>query len=111
MTEEDKPVSLNDGTAISIPIRNLLAIGAAIVLVASQFFLINNRIQILEEAERRAEDDISKNTEFRVLWPRGELGFAARDVKQDIRLDHVEADVITIYQRLNSHKDDTAEHQ
>ena len=111
MAEDDKPVSIHDGTAVTIPIRNLIAIAVGICLFLAQFFVITNRIQALEEANRRDIEAIKMNTQFRVGWPTGALGFAPQDITQDIRLEHVEADVVTIYRRLNEHKDDTVEHQ
>ena len=37
-------------------------------------------------------------------------GFAPQDISQDIRLDHVEADVLTIYEQIYFHKDDDSIH-
>jgi len=110
VTEEDKPVSIHDGTAVTIPIRNLIAIAVGICLFLAQFFVITNRIGVLEEANRRDIEAIKKNTEFSTKWPTGALGFAPQDITQDIRLDHVEADVVTIYRRLNEHKDEDSLH-
>ena len=105
MAEDPKPIDIHDGTAVTIPIRNLIAIAVGICLFLAQFFVITNRIGTLEEANRRDIEDIAKNTEFRIGWPTGALGFAPQDITQDIRLDHIEDDVLVIYNRINTHKD------
>ena len=34
--------------------------------------------------------DLDKNSEFRILWPRGELGSLPADAEQNMRLDFIE---------------------
>lgn len=86
-------LDLSDNTAISMPMRNLLSIIAAVAVGVWAYFGVLERITILETnsklAEKdlnqhveRLEADLTKNTEFRIKWPRGEMGSLPADSEQ-----------------------------
>ena len=86
-------LDLSDNTAISMPMRNLLSIIAAVAVGVWAYFGVLERITILETnsklAEKdlnqhveRLESDLKKNTEFRIKWPRGEMGALPADGEQ-----------------------------
>ena len=78
-------LDISDNTAISMPVRNMLAIIGAVAVGVWAYFGVLERITMLETksqlAEKdmvshveRIENDLQKNTEFRIKWPRGEMG-------------------------------------
>ena len=67
-------VDVSDKTAISMPMRNLLSILAAVGIGVYAFFGIQERLNNVETRNTLMEADLVKNTEFRIKWPRGELG-------------------------------------
>jgi t-SNARE complex subunit (syntaxin) len=99
-----KPVSVDDNTAVAMPIRNMLAIIAAVAVGVWSYFGIVERINKLETnhtllekditqmdeqhkqtvntVEERLTADLDKNTEFRIKWPRGEMGSLPADSEQ-----------------------------
>ena len=54
----------------------------------------------LEQAEERLGMDISKNNEFRIKWPRGELGSPPADSEQFMLIEHVAMQVEKIQERM-----------
>ena len=62
---------VSDKTAISMPMRNLLAILSATAVGVWAFFGIQERLNTLETRVTLSESDLTKNTEFRLKWPRG----------------------------------------
>ena len=75
-------LDISDNTAISMPVRNMLAIIGAVAVGVWAYFGVLERITMLETkaqlAEKdleshieRLENDLTKNTEFRIKCPRG----------------------------------------
>ena len=88
-----KRLDISDNTAISMPVRNMLTIIGAVAVGVWAYFGVLERITMLETksvlAEKdlnghieRLEADLTKNTEFRIKWPRGEMGTLPADSEQ-----------------------------
>jgi hypothetical protein len=103
-------IEINDNSAITIPLRNLIAIGIGLTLFMAQFFLITSRISTLEEDNRRHTDEINKATQFRYQWSRGELGLIGIDIEQNIRLDHIENALLVLKNEIEKHAEQDDEH-
>jgi len=78
---------INDNTTIEIPIRNLIAIIAGVVVAVLAYTEVTNRISVLERQMAIIEYDVNMNSEFRVKWPRGELGALPDDLLQNSQID------------------------
>lgn len=86
-------LEISDSTAISMPMKNLIAIVAAVSMGVWAYFGVLERITMLETTSKlaekdlnqhveRLEADLTKNTEFRIKWPRGEMGTLPADSEQ-----------------------------
>jgi len=84
---EDKSYSVSEDSAITIPIRNLVAMIFATGVVVMGYFELTERISILERELTLAEQYINQNSEFRIKWPRGELGALPDDMMQNAELE------------------------
>jgi len=104
-------IKVSDSSAISMPIRNLLSIVAAVSVGVWAFFGIQERLNKLETFEQlirkdlkqaisTLEADINKNNEFRIKWPRGELGQASADQEQYLLIEHLSGQVEKIQTRI-----------
>ena len=82
-------VDVSDKTAISMPMRNLLSILAAVGIGVYAFFGIQERLNNVETRSTLMEADLTKNTEFRIKWPRGELGSLPADSEQFMLIQHL----------------------
>ena len=80
-------MKLSDSTSISMPARNLISIVAAVCIGVWAFFGIQERLNRLETRVTLSEADLTKNTEFRIRWPRGEMGSLPADAQQDLLLE------------------------
>ena len=54
----------------------------------------------LEQAEERLGQDIDKNNEFRIKWPRGELGSPPADSEQFMLIEHIALQVEKVQERM-----------
>lgn len=84
-----KILELNENTGITIPIRNLVAMIVFTCISTMAYFSVQERLNILEHALDKTQMDISQNSEFRVKWPRGELGSLPADARQDMLLEYI----------------------
>ena len=80
-------MDVSSSTAISMPMRNLLSILAAVGIGVYAFFGIQERLNNVEPRSTLMEADLTKHTEFRIKWPRGELGSLPADAQQDLLLE------------------------
>ena len=80
---------VSENTELSMPIRNLIAmvIGAAVGTWA--YFGIIERLNTIENKLIMQEVDLGLNTEFRIKWPRGEMGSLPADSEQFMLIEHL----------------------
>ena len=81
---------INDQSVISIPLRNLIAIIVAVGFAVTGYFNVTGRISFLEHNLEMQGVHVDQNSEFRVNWPRGELGALPDDAEQNMRLNQLE---------------------
>jgi len=86
-------VDLNDSTNITIPLRNLLALIFAVAVSVTGYVNLISRITHLEQTQHVKDIEIGMNSEFRIKWPRGELGALPDDAEQNLRLTYVESNL------------------
>ena len=97
-------LDISDSTAISMPMRNLISIVAAVAVGVWAYFGVLERITMLEtkstlaekdlqQAQERITADLDKNTEFRIKWPRGEMGSLPADSEQFMLIEHIAGQV------------------
>ena len=82
-------MDVSDKTAISMPMRNLISILAAVAVGVYAFFGIQERLNNVETRNTLMEADLVKNTEFRIKWPRGELGSLPADSEQFMLIEYM----------------------
>ena len=86
-------MDINDSTDVTIPIRNLIAMVVATSIGTMAYFGIQERLNTIEHSLDKSQMEIERNTEFRILWPRGELGSLPDDARQDMLIEGVQLDV------------------
>jgi len=86
-------VDVSDKTAISMPMRNLLSILAAVGIGVYAFFGIQERLNNVETRNTLMEADLVKNTEFRIKWPRGDLGSLPADSEQFMLIEYMDGQI------------------
>ena len=87
---KDSTHEINDQSVISIPLLNLIAIIVAVGFAVTGYFNVTGRISFLEHNLEMQGVHVDQNSEFRVKWPRGELGALPDDAEQNMRLNQLE---------------------
>ena len=96
------PARLNDGTEIVMPLRNLLSIVAGVALGVWAYFGIVERLNTTETSLIMMEQEVELNSEFRVRWPRGELGSLPADAEQFMLLGHLQTELDKLIEEVES---------
>jgi len=106
-------LDISDATAISMPMKNLLAIISAVAVGVWAYFGVLERITMLETKAQLSEKDlnqvtetlsadIEKNNEFRIKWPRGELGSPPADSEQFMLIEHIAGQLESIQEQMEN---------
>ena len=84
---------VSESTAISMPMRNLISILAAVGVGAWAFFGVIERLNTLETDNTLIKKDLDQAVEFSIKWPRGELGSLPADSEQFLLIESLLSDV------------------
>ena len=95
-------MDVSDKTAISMPMRNLISILAAVAVGVYAFFGIQERLNNVETRNTLMEADLVKNTEFRIKWPRGELGSLPADSEQFMLIEYMDGQLTKVQAQIES---------
>ena len=83
---------LNDNTRFAMPVRNLITIVSAVAVGVWAWFGVQERLNRIETQQILVQSDLEKNTEFRIKWPRGELGSLPADSEQFMLIEHLSSE-------------------
>ena len=93
-------MKVSDNTAISMPMRNLLSILAAVGIGVWAYFGIIERLNTLETDNTLMKSDLEKAVEFSIKWPRGDLGSLPADSEQFLLIESLLTDVEDIQEEI-----------
>jgi len=92
---------INDNSEVTIPVRNLLALIVATAIAVMGYFRVGERLSVLERNVELMNVQVESNSEFRVLWPRGELGSLPADAEQFMMLEFITTELAEIHDELD----------
>ena len=81
---------ISEDTKFNVNVKTIVAICAGLLSIAGVYFTLIAQIQQLEISLMRMESELDMNSEFRVKWPRGEMGSLPDDAEQNMRLIYLE---------------------
>ena len=95
-------MKISDNTAISMPMRNLLSILAAVGIGVWAYFGVIERLNNVETNYKLMSSDLEKNTDFRIRWPLGEIGSLPADSEQFMLIEHMAGQLEKIQEQLEA---------
>ena len=87
------PTKLNENTEVALPLRNLISMVAAASVATWAYFGIIERLNQIETNYHMMSADVEQNTEFRIKWPRGEMGSLPADSEQFMLIEHLSGEL------------------
>lgn len=86
-------LDLKEGAKVNLDMKSLIGIIIGILTVAGIWFSLKAELSQLQIDVFRMQDDVKLNHEFRVKWPRGEMGSLPDDAEQNLKIEYLQTDV------------------
>ena len=80
---------ISDNTVVATPLRNIISLIAAAAVGTWAYFGVIERLNQIETNITLMSTDLKENTEFRIKWPRGEMGSLPADSEQFMLIEHI----------------------
>ena len=93
-------MKVSDNTSVSMPMRNLISILGATALGVWAYFGVIERLNNIETQGKLMLADVDKNTEFRIKWPRGEMGSLPADSQQDMLIEFMATQIEAMQEEM-----------
>ena len=94
-----KPLSISESAAVQMPMKTVASLIVIVALGTMGYFQMVERLNIADTKIKIMEQDVEQNTEFRIKWPRGQMGSLPADSEQYMMLE----DLYKTTDRLNKH--------
>ena len=99
-----KSHELDDNTRFAMPVRNLISLINAVAFGVWAYFGIIERLNKIETNLILVQADLVKNTEFRIKWPRGDLGSLPADSEQFMLIEHLAGEFEKLQENIETGK-------
>jgi hypothetical protein len=93
-------LDLSETGKVNLDMKTLVGIVFMIMSIATVYFSLQGKIAQLELDVIRMQDSTAMNTEFRIKWPRGELGALPDDAVQDINIQYIKEEIEDVEEKL-----------
>ena len=104
MAEKHETHHINDQTRFAMPVRNLISLVVAVAFGVWAYFGIIERLNKIETNLILVQADLVKNTEFRIKWPRGDLGSLPADSEQFMLIEHLAGEFEKLQDEIDTGK-------
>ena len=95
-------MKVSENTNIQLPLRNLISIIFAVAIAVWAYFGIIERLNTIETNGKLMITDVDENTEFRIKWPRGELGTLPADAEQYLLIENALVEIEKLTKRVDA---------
>ena len=100
----NKPLNISEEAAVQMPMKTVASLIIIVALGTMGYFQMVERLNIADTKIKIMEQDVEQNTEFRIKWPRGQMGSLPADSEQYMMLE----DLYKTTDRINKHIEDMA---
>ena len=94
-----KPLNIGEEVAVQMPMKTVASLIIIVALGTMGYFQIIERLNVADTRIQIMEKDLAENTEFRIKWPRGQLGSLPADSEQFMMIE----DLYKTTDKLNKH--------
>ena len=99
-----KPLNISEEAAVQMPMKTVASLIVIVALGTMGYFQIIERLNVADTRIQIMEKDLEENTEYRIKWPRGQLGSLPADSEQFMMIE----DLYKTTDKLNAHIENMA---
>ena len=99
-----KPLNIGEEVAVQMPMKTVASLIIIVALGTMGYFQMIERLNVADTRLQIMEKDLNENTEFRIKWPRGQLGSLPADSEQYMMIE----DLYKTTDKLNAHIENMA---
>ena len=100
----NKPLNIGDEAKVQMPMKTVVSLIIIVALGTMGYFQIIERLNVADTRLQLMEKALEENTEFRIKWPRGQLGSLPADSEQFMMIE----DLYKTTDKLNKHIENMA---
>ena len=94
-----KPLNISEEAAVQMPMKTVASLIALVAIGTWAYFGLHETLNAHSTKIELMQKDLSENTEFRIKWPRGQLGALPADSEQFMMIE----DLYKTTDKLNAH--------
>ena len=95
-------LKIGEEQAVQMPMKTVISLIVIVALGTMGYFQIVERLNIADTKIKIMEKDLEENTEFRIKWPRGEMGSLPADSEQFMMLEDLYKQADKINKQLDA---------
>ena len=99
-----KPLNISEEAAVQMPMKTVASLIALVAIGTWAYFGLHETLNAHSTKIELMEKDLVENTEFRIKWPRGQLGSLPADSEQFMMIE----DLYKTTDKLNAHIENMA---
>tara|TARA_B100000809_G_scaffold246795_1_gene275124 strand:+ start:1132 stop:1473 length:342 start_codon:yes stop_codon:yes gene_type:complete len=103
-------IDISQHGKVNLDMKTLVGIVIMIMSIATVYFSLQSKIAQLELDVVRMQDSLVVNTEFRIKWPRGELGALPDDAVQDINIEYIKEAIVELKEMIEELEEEVEDH-
>ena len=92
-------LKISESASVQMPMKTVASLIVIVALGTMGYFQIIERLNVADTRLQIMEKDLEENTEFRIKWPRGQLGSLPADSEQFMMIE----DLYKTTDKLNKH--------
>ena len=94
-----KPLNISEEAAVQMPMKTVASLIALVAIGTWAYFGLHETLNKHSTQIELMQKDLVENTDFRIKWPRGQLGSLPADSEQFMMIE----DLYKTTDKLNSH--------
>tara|TARA_R100000353_G_scaffold42967_1_gene34273 strand:- start:1044 stop:1439 length:396 start_codon:yes stop_codon:yes gene_type:complete len=95
---------VSENTELSLPLRNIISMLVAVSVATWAYFTLTSQLHSIQTTITMMKADLEQNTEFRIKWPRGEMGSLPADSEQFMLIEHIASELEKLQTDIESGK-------
>ncbi len=100
----NKPLNISDEAKVQMPMKTVVSLITMVAIGTWGYFGIVEKLNQHSTRLELMEKDLTENTDFRIKWPRGQLGSLPADSEQFMMIE----DLYKTTDKLNAHIENMA---